>query len=173
MFRFESSITGTPPSSVTPETLRALEVKVVGWSIGLESELVKATPVGIGGNLRQAWSHGSAQTKDGGFVVQVTNSAKYLLPTELGRLPGKGISAEGQKAVALWAKRKLGLPDKDARSFGFLLSRQYQRVGRPAQGFVGLANKGAKAKPATGADLEPVQGGLLAREFKRLDALLS
>ena len=106
-------------------------------------------------------------------MVEVTSSAKYLLPVELGRLPGKGISADGQKSVALWAKRKLGLPERDARSLGFLLSRKYQREGRPAQGFIGLAGKGEKAKPVTGSELQPVSGGLLAREFKRLDSLLN
>lgn len=159
------TIEGKRPPEFIAAKFDRLYSATVGWAIMTENALVKATPVGVGGNLRQGWSINKA--RDGaGFVVEVVNSAGYLLAVEMGRQPGKGISADGQRSVALWAQRKLGMTPDDAGGFAFVLSRKYKVEGRPALGFMGLAPKGG----AGGGSIpqKPIAGSLLDNQFKDL-----
>jgi hypothetical protein len=133
----------------------------------LNGELVKATPSGIGGRLRRSWAWSPATKKNPQATVG-TNSS-YFLPLELGRKPGKGISVEGQKGVALWARRKLSLNQSQATSFAFNLSQKYKREGRPAVGFLGLASPGS---PASSIPKSPVPGSILAKAFSDVEKLL-
>ena len=136
----------------------------------LYGEIVKATPVGVGGQLQRSWTFTPASLDNP--VSTVGTNSQYLLSVELGRQPGTGISAEGQTSVALWAKRKLRLSDQEATSFAYLLSRKYKAQGRPAQGFLGLAAKGASATSNPNLD-SPVPGSILEQGFNDLQAQLS
>lgn len=158
----ESTATGPTPNEHLALTHERLGRVLYAWGVRAEGELVKATPVGVGGALRLKWAL-SAEELPGGWTVTLTNSSGYLLPVELGRAPGKGISKEGQGSVGLWARRVLGLDDKRSKSFAYLLSRKYKAQGRPAQGFIGLAVPGAPGGGSVPAN--PVPGSLLDRLF--------
>ena len=101
----------------------------------------------------------------------VGQSKRHFLPVEMGRRPGKGISARGQQSVATWGRRKLGLSPKEAKSFAYLLSRKYKREGRAATGFAGLARKGSKAK-APQAEIQPLKTGIIGKAFTDLERRL-
>jgi len=130
----------------------------------LESDLVEATP-GDTGMLRQGWTFIPATDQNPTAIIG--QSKRYFLAAELGRRPGKGISKQGQVAVARWGRRKLGLGMKESQSFAYLLSRKYKREGRPAMGFAGLARKGAKAK-AIAEEIKPLDNGIIGQAFEKL-----
>jgi len=153
--------------NVQREILNTVNIEAANIS----RSLTRATPVGVGGQLSGGWVFSPATSRSP--VAVVANSQSYLLPVELGRKPGKGISAEGQDSVTLWARRKLGLSETEGRSLAYLLSRKYKREGRPAQGFMGLARPGDSAPGGQADELEPVAGGLLAKAFADLDQAIS
>jgi hypothetical protein len=126
-------------------------------TMDLYGQIVKATPSGIGGRLRRSWSISPATLANP--VAIIGSNSTYLLPLEMGRKPGKGISAEGQRGVALWARRVLKLDDSKALGFAYLLSRKYKLEGRPATGFIGLARPGEAAR--TTVPKQPVSGSIL------------
>ena len=160
---------GPDPKAFYQATRRELVAIINEEATLLESELVQATP-GDRGGLRQGWNFKPATEQQLSAVIGQSKS--YFLAVELGRKPGSGISAKGQREVAKWAFRKgiVGDP-KEAKSFAYLLSRKYMREGRPAQGFAGLANKGDKAPRSLTDNLVPVGGPILAG-FNRLNARL-
>jgi len=139
-------------------------------ALKLEGELVKNTPTGVSSTLRQAWFVRPASAQNP--VAEIANSQSYLLPVELGRRPGKGISLEGKESVVDWAKAKLGLSDSEAKGLAFVLSRKYKQKGRPAVGFIGLANAGEIPSESPKDILEPVSGSTLDASFRRLKARL-
>ena len=133
-------------------------------------EIVRAMPVGVGGELQRSWVYipGSLQNP----IALIGTNSQYFLPVEMGRVPGKGISKEGQESVALWAKRKLGKSPQESRSFAYLLSEKYKREGRDAQGLIGLAPQGSQGQKIP-ADLDAtVTGSILHKQFKKLEAEL-
>lgn len=164
------NVSGKPPKEAAEAKFTSLYRATVSWALSTESLLVKNTPVGIGGALRQGWSVNHA--RDGaGFAVEIVNSSSYLLAVEMGRRAGKGISVDGQRSVALWAQRKLGIDAEEAKGFAFLLSRKYKNEGRPAIGFIGLAAKGG----AGGREVpeKPIAGSLLHNQFRDLENRLA
>lgn len=158
---------GPDPNQYYRDQLEFLVGAINRVGANLNREIVRATPVGIGGELQRSWSFNAA-TRDNP-IATVGSSSQYLLPVELGRKPGKGISAEGQTSVQLWARRKLQLSPAEAKGFAYLLSEKYKREGRPAQGFMGLAKPGQPG----GQDPEIVQGGIVDRHFRLMDAELN
>lgn len=163
-----SRFVGTPPFEFGNELLEQMLDVLNEAALNLESELTQATPVGVGGLLRSSWSSSLANPATKRAVV--SNSQRYLLPLELGRKPGSGISRKGQESVALWAKRVLGESDpKEAAGFAYLLSEQYKREGRPAQGFIGLARPGTTPTDESTGELTPVPNSLLDEAFKSLE----
>lgn len=135
----------------------------------LLSELVQATPVGVSSFLKQGWSQQFAT--EARPVAILSQNQAYFLPVELGRRPGKGISVEGQEDVMDWSKRVLGLDYAEQKSFAFNLSRKYQKFGRPAQGFAGLAKPGDPAR-SPDSEIEPINGGLIQKSFSRIERRL-
>lgn len=133
---------------------------------GLVGDLTAATPVGIGGKLRGSWVMKPATPNN--YKAIVGNSRSYLLPVEMGRQPGKGISLKGQESVALWAKRKLGVDEFEAEDIASALSFRYKRDGRFAEGFMGLAKPGTKPSGPPKDDINPVRGSLLDNTFRNL-----
>lgn len=139
----------------------------------LEADLVEASPVGVGANLRNSWGFTPPTIADPKAIV--SNNANYFLAVERGRRPGKGISRKGKEAVRLWAKRKLGLSEKEGKALAFLLSRKYKMEGRPAQGFAGLYQPGetpTTTRSTTGL-IEPIEGGIIKKAFDELNRRLN
>lgn len=132
-------------------------------AINLNKDLTDNTPTNFG-LLRQSWVLSLANKRNKTAVIG--NSRNYLLPVEIGRAPGKGISREGQNAVALWAKRK-GLENPE--SFPYLLSEKYKREGRPAVGFMGLAQAGTiPSSSGIQENYTPIPGSLIQQAFDNL-----
>ena len=163
--------TGQDPQQYSEQTIRELVIIVNQQAAQITREATQATPVGVGGLLRQSWVLSPATATNP--VAIVGSSREYLLPVEMGRAPGKGVSRDGQEAIALWAQRKLGTTLQEGKSLAFLLSQRYKSEGRPAQGFLGLAKPGSvpTGNPPSG-NLEPVRGSLLDRNFRELDTRL-
>jgi hypothetical protein len=136
----------------------------------LETDLVENTPANTG-NLRQGWVISPATEQK--LVGRISNNKAHFLPVEMGRRPGSGISREGQESVATWARRKLGLSQEESESFAYMLSRKYFREGRPAAGFAGLAMPGQRGGQYSTGNIEPVEGGLIAKSFRVLDRRLT
>lgn len=145
---------GPTPEKFWQDKQAQIKVVVNEFLFNLESEAAQNTPSGISGQLRGRWKVLPFNGKTG--ALQQPQS--YYLPVELGRKPGKGISAKGQSSVARWAKLKLGLSAKEAKSFAYLLSRKYKREGRKPSPILGLRDPD-----------NPSSGGLLDKAFKKLD----
>lgn len=122
----------------------------------LEKVAVEKSPSGVSGNLRQRWNYSPFD----GTTAILSQSQQYFFPVEFGRKPGKGISAIGQRAVARWAKLKLGITnEKSAKSFAYLLSEKYKKQGREPQPIIDLEPNSLNPKP----------GGELDKTFKEID----
>lgn len=155
---------GPTPREFSQDQTKALATILTKTALDLSADITKAMPVGIAGELQRSWTpYPATPTK---LVAGVSSSSAYFLPVEVGRKPGKGISQEGQQAVTLWARRKLGKSEDDARGFAYLLSQKYKREGRPAQGLIGLARPGDRsAEPRE----TPIPGSILDKAFKNLE----
>lgn len=169
---------GINASAYSEEKLRELVAFINEEATELESELVKDTPANFG-RLKGGWVLTPATLKQKRPKAIINQSVSYFLPVELGRSPGKGISKNGQKDVARWAKLVLGLKESKTKSssvtpktFAFLLSQKYKKEGRPALGFVGLAKPGEIPSSTPNIPDEPVQGSLLYGAFDRIKANL-
>ena len=156
------------PTEYLEEEKRHLAGILTRTALSLSADITRAMPVGTGGELQRSWAPTPASPDN--LQASVSTSSAYFLPVELGRKPGKGISQQGQEGVALWARRKLGKSEKEARGFAFLLSRKYQAEGRPAQGLIGLARPNAPG----GSDpaLQPVPGSILDQHYRELQKQL-
>ena len=124
----------------------------------LEREAVKRSPAGVSGRLRQGWQLNPWD----GLSASVTQNTAYYPFVEFGRKAGKGISREGQFAVARWAKLKLSLSNTDASRFAYNLSQKYKRRGRKAKPIIGVNEAG-----------KPLSGQLLDRTFRAIDRRIS
>lgn len=164
------STSGPNPTEFWNKEFRTLIRILNSEALKLERNLVEKTPTGVSSTLRQAWFVRAASQQSP--VAEVANSQAYLLPVELGRQPGSGISAEGQESVAEWARVKLGLDFSAAKGMAFALSQKYKRQGRPAKGFIGLAVPGTIPSGDLPEVLEPISGSTLDQSFKRLRARL-
>lgn len=136
-------------------------------AIDLNQEIVRAMPVGVGGELSRSWSFQPAS--EAHPVARVGTSSAYFIPLEVGRKPGKGISQEGQESVALWGRRKLSMAAQESKGFAYLLSQKYKKEGRPSAGLIGLA---VPNSPAQAPLKDPVPGSILDRAFKNLKGSL-
>jgi hypothetical protein len=89
----------------------------------LEAEVVKRTPAGVGG---QAGLRGSIAGEVATLGRTVTGTVgtplEYGEVVELGRRPGKAFPPVDP--IALWARRKLGVSEKESRSVGFAIARK-------------------------------------------------
>lgn len=158
--------TGSNPLQFGEDTFRQ-DLKVVNARLlKLEADLIKASPVGVSGQLKQGWTFKGATMSDP--VAVLSNTQAYLLPVEMGRLPGKGINQQGQESVALWAVRVLGAKPGEAKGIAYALSQKYKRFGRKATGFMGLANPGDAPKPYDPNNMEPTKNGLIGVAFSDL-----
>jgi hypothetical protein len=160
---------GKPPEEYSREKIQQLADVLNHAALNLERDLVGGTPFDTG-RLKGGWVMTPASV--GNPVAIVGQSLAYFLSVEMGRAPGKGISIEGQGSVAKWAKRKLGLSEEEAMGLASGLSRKYQKFGRPAVGFVGLAKPGKVPGANQPLPERPIKGSLLEKAFSDLRAEL-
>lgn len=161
---------GTPPSTFGRQRQQALVRVLNGVTTELYGSLVKSTPVGVGGRLQRSWVFTPASLENP--VASIGSNSTYFLSLEMGRKPGSGISAEGQASVALWARRKLGKTEKEAKGFAYVLSRKYKKEGRGAQSILGLVPKGVKGGAVPNSAAQAVSGSLLSNAVKKLSTQL-
>lgn len=162
---------GASPAQYGEERSRAVSNTLNSVVTGLYGEIVKAQPVGIGGRLQRSWVLTPATLQNP--AASIGTNSQYFLPVEMGRVPGKGISREGQESTALWARRKLGLSEQESKGFAYLLSRKYKKEGRPAQGLIGLATPGSQGEPVPKSLDQAVPGSLLRQGLDKLNRELS
>ena len=162
---------GIPPETFIRREQAQIRQVINEVLADLEAKLVSASPVGVAARLKGGWVFKPILEKGDSATIGQTQS--YFLPVELGRRPGAGIGPKGRESVALWARRKLGLSKQEAMSLAFGLSKKYEREGRPAAGFAGLAIPGSRPTTGQPDNLEPVTGGLIAQAFEALDRRLN
>lgn len=94
----------------------------------LEAEVARRTPTGVGGQAGLRGSiHGEVVSLSGTSVAGVVGTPlEYGEVVELGRRPGK---FPPLAPIELWVRRKLGVPDAEARGVAFLVARKIARVG--------------------------------------------
>lgn len=127
-----------------PAALTAgLERVVTGATIDAEGAVLRATPVGATGHLRQSVTH-EFSGAGLGFAGRVFSGdvPVKVVAVEEGRAPGRMPPAA---PIELWVARKLGLGGKELKSATFLIRRAIGRRGtKPA----GMFAKGADAARA-------------------------
>ncbi len=94
----------------------------------MEGEIAKKTPIGGTGNLRRS-IHGELVTP---LMSHVFSGTTYGVFVEEGTSPHP-VSQAGREALALWAKRKFGVDDKEAKSIAFLVARKIGKKGTKPQ----------------------------------------
>ena len=92
----------------------------------LEGRVIPATPSNFG-HLRAGWASQIVATPID-ITGRVFNNVPYLGPVEMGTAPHP-VSREGRDSLALWAKRKLGVGDVEAKSIAFLIARKIAQRG--------------------------------------------
>ena len=113
-----------------PDVVRAETVAVMDIIVArLEKEVIERTPAGVGGASGLRGSiHGEAVSVAGSSVKGVVGTPlEYGEVIEMGRRPGKGFPPVAP--ITLWAIRKLGVADKEAKSVGFLIARKIAKEG--------------------------------------------
>jgi hypothetical protein len=134
-------------------------------------EIVRAMPVGVGGELQRSWIFIPGSL--GNPTAIIGSSSSYFLPVEMGRVPGKGVSREGQESIQLWARRKLSMSPQESRGFAYLLSEKYKREGRGAQGLIGLAAQGSQGSQIPSELAATISGSILHKLYQELERKLS
>lgn len=92
--------------------------------------LARKTPVDRG-ELKNAWR----VSPPGVTPVTITNSAPYAGIVERGARP-HAVSREGIEAITGWARRKLGLPEDEARGVAFAIAQKLKERGQEPTYFV-------------------------------------
>lgn len=96
----------------------------------LEREVKENTPVGIGGGggLKGSFSARGPNAIGEETLGEIGSNLNYAVPVELGSKP----HFPPVEPLADWARAKLGVPESEARSVGFLIARKISRKGTPA-----------------------------------------
>lgn len=162
--RIDLSTTGQPPSLWFQKHTQEKSDHLSKTAFELESAIVKSLPVGVGGEMSRSWT--TIPSTPATLTAIVGTSSSYFLAVELGRKPGKGISADGQKSVQLWAKRKLQLSPQQSKGFAYLLSEKYKREGRDSGGYIGLIQKGLPG--GSTPPINPVPNSILDKAQQNL-----
>lgn len=116
-------------ASVAPQVLRS-EMRTVLGVIArrVEKEVVEKTPRGVGAAGGLAGSiHGEVIPRGDGVIGIVGTPIEYGEVVELGRRPGKRMPPV--EPIALWAVRKLGIPEEEAGSVGLAIARKIKHHG--------------------------------------------
>ena len=112
-----------------PEAVRKESETVMDLIVRrLESEVVKRTPVGVGGNAGLRGSiHGEVAAYGKSVTGTVGTPFEYGEVVEKGRRPGKAMPPVSP--IALWAQRKLGVSADEAQGVGFAIARKISIEG--------------------------------------------
>ncbi len=113
------------PDVVHAETMAVMKIIVAR----LEKEVTEGTPAGVGGAAGLRGSiYGEVVSMAGSSVEGVVGTPlEYGEVVEMGRRPGKGFPPIAP--ITLWAIRKLGVADKEAKSVAFLIARKIAKKG--------------------------------------------
>ena len=134
VYAFADELANAQPL-VNAEVLDAMDASLNIW----KQYAVAETPVGATGHASQSIDnviHGTPPNFRGETVMGVP----YGLALERGRKPGKWPPRD---AIALWVRRKLGVPEKEVDSVAFLIQRAIgQRGTRGAAMFYKAYEKG-------------------------------
>ena len=112
-------------------TRRELLAAATASTIHLEGQVKDRMPDVSG--FTRASVHSDAFSTPMGVIGTVGSSMATASFLELGRKPGKGVSREGQEALGEWAKKKLGVSEKEVRNVVFLISRKIKKKGLEAK----------------------------------------
>lgn len=116
----------------TPETVqRELAAAMTEATMLLEREAKEEWPVGVFNSREQITS--DVMLEPAGVLGVVGTPSPYAPVIEAGRRPGKGVSQEGQKAIAMWAVARLGVEPARADDVAFLISQKIRRHGIAAK----------------------------------------
>jgi hypothetical protein len=111
------------PDVVREETVAVMDTVVAR----LDKEVTERTPTGVGG---QAGLRGSIRGETVTFGDQVRGTVgtplEYAEPVEFGRKAGSFPPIE---PIELWARRKLGVDSKEARSVAYAVAWKIYRKG--------------------------------------------
>ena len=120
VYAFAAELASVQPI-VNAEVLDAMDASLNIW----QQYAAAFTPVGVTGDARRSIDnviHGQPPNFHGETVMGVA----YGLPLERGRKPGKWPPRD---AIALWVRRKLGVPEKEVDSVAFLIQRAIGQRG--------------------------------------------
>jgi len=119
IYAFAAELEGVTPF-VNAEVLDAMDASLSIWKTYAADE----TPVSSGAARQSIESviHGQPPNFHGEVVMGV----KYGLPLERGRRPGKWPPRD---AIALWVRRKLGVPEDKVQQVAFLIQRAIGQRG--------------------------------------------
>ncbi|MHC1726501.1 MAG: hypothetical protein AB9866_10905 [Syntrophobacteraceae bacterium] len=97
-----------------------------------EKVMVEKTPRGVGAQGGLAGSiHGEVTAYGQGWAARIGTPLEYGQVIELGRRPGQRMPPVAP--IALWAVRKLGVPQADARSVAYVIARKIAIKGFPGK----------------------------------------
>lgn len=110
---------------------RELLGTMTALTMHLEGEVADALPA-VSGLTRASIVSDAWSTPTGALGV-VGSASIAALVLEQGRKPGKGVSKEGQEALAVWAQEKLGVTKVEGLGIAHALSFKYKLHGLPAK----------------------------------------
>lgn len=114
-----------------PQEVQAdLAQLIVQALVETEGTVVRETPVGATGHLRQSITHDTSASGLAGRVY-ATDVPLKVASVEHGRAPGR---MPPRAPIELWVRRKLGLWGPDLASAVFLIRRAIGRRGTPGRG---------------------------------------
>lgn len=117
----------TDPHTLLKKARLILDQELHVAGLFLQGKVQRATPVGVSGTLRKGWF--VERQGDGLYVL--SNPAEYGLAVEKGRKA----AYVPIKPLALWVRRKLGLPAKKALGVAIAISKKKKLHATPGQHF--------------------------------------
>lgn len=93
----------------------------------LQAEVVERTPTSQG-TLRESVGFDVRELPGLGIEGRVGSSLGYAVPVELGTRP-HFVGKDGIDALEIWARQRLGVRGKEARSAAFAIATKIARVG--------------------------------------------
>jgi hypothetical protein len=111
-----------------PQVIEAVERGAFSGAQAARTLLVGVTPTNLG-QMRNSW-HVSRHP-----AVQVFNDAPYAGIVERGARP-HSVSRAGIDALTMWARRKLGLGEAEARRVAFAVAHKLRTQGQAPTFFV-------------------------------------
>jgi len=139
------------PDIVADECEKAMELIV----IVMEGKVMALTPQGVGGaaGLRGSIAGEVTEASRKRIAGAVGTPLKYGEVIEYGRKPGK---MPPVAPLVLWARRKLGMDDAAAQSFGFAVARKlkYNKFATIPEGARMFEKGWEETRPSVGILLE-------------------